>query len=258
MSDHIYELRTKGFTVLRGALDVALVARMIEAVDRLLAEDDRTWGAENLEAMHERGALRNLCDLDPVFAELLAASPAMPIVEQLLGDRFVLNCFDALVLFPGQGRYPWDFHTDVLPLANYATPAETVPAVNVIYYLGDVDRANGATWFVPGSHRCVSRAVPTEMLADFAESVQAGPGDVLLNDARAWHCAGANTSSEYRPVVKSLFTAPWFRPQMDFTRAVAPDVLATLDDRTRGVLGVGHVPPTSVAELRRVLSGEPV
>jgi ectoine hydroxylase-related dioxygenase (phytanoyl-CoA dioxygenase family) len=257
MHDHVYAVRARGFTVLRGVLEKPFVDRVLAAVDRLVDEDDATWGAENLVAMHERGALRNLCDLDPVFAELLARSPALPVLDALLGDRYVLNCYDGLVLFPGEGRYPWDFHTDVLPLAGYATPGGTAPAINVLYFLGDTNEQNGATWFVPGSHRCVMPSPPPELLAELAEPVEATAGDMLLCDARIWHCAGTNRSPHRRALVKSLFTAPWFRPQMDFTRAVAADVAGALDPRTRRLLGFGNAPPISVAELRRVLSGSP-
>ncbi len=246
----IEEIRTVGYTILRGALGWDLVADLNAAVDRLLREDDETWGAERLVEIRERGALRNLAAAGAAFVPLLHTSAALDIVDALLGPQAILNCFDALTLFPGKGRFPWDYHTDLMPLTGVVFPPHKIPGVNVIYSLDRLRETNGVTWFAHATHLLLDEAPDTGGLVERSVAVEVEPGDAVVSDARIWHCAGTNHSASPRTVIKTLFTLPWFRPQMDFPRAVPAAILDGFPDRARRYLGVGIAPPTTVAELR--------
>ncbi|HET7232104.1 MAG TPA: phytanoyl-CoA dioxygenase family protein, partial [Longimicrobium sp.] len=239
MSDHLYELRTVGFTVLRGALAPERVVALRQTIDRLLAEDDAEWGADTLAAIGQRGALRNLCESGEPFRELLSSFPAFPLLDALLGRDYILHSYDSLVLFPGDGRFPWDFHTDVSPLGGVGFPADRTPSINCLCYVDETTAVNGATWLIPGSHRSVMRDPAPEDLGVLATQAVGQAGDVLVFDARIWHCAGENRSALPRRLIKVMFCKPWLRPQMDYSRAVTPATMALLDDRVRRLLGVG-------------------
>jgi ectoine hydroxylase-related dioxygenase (phytanoyl-CoA dioxygenase family) len=254
MDELAYALRTAGYVKLEGALEPARVDALRTALDAMSAEDDAAWGTSFLDSIGQRGALRNLCDHSEPFQKLLADSPVYPLIDELLETPYVLHSYDGLVLFPGQGRFPWDFHTDVTPLADVAFPANRTPGINCLYYLDDAGRENGATWLVPASHRATVRSAPPEELAELAEQIAGHAGDALLFDARLWHCAGENRSARPRRLVKMLFCQPWLRPQMDYSRAVRPEIQARLDPRARRLLGVGVAPPASVRELREALA----
>jgi ectoine hydroxylase-related dioxygenase (phytanoyl-CoA dioxygenase family) len=223
-------------------------------MDAMLAEDEATWGAAKLEAMGQHGALRNLCDAKPAFAELLAGVPFGSLLDQLLGEGYVLHSFDGLVMLPGTGRFPWDFHNDVAPLVGVAFGPRDVPAINCLYYVDDVTEENGATWIVPASQHACLRAPSPAALAELAFQALGSAGDVLMFDGRLWHCAGLNRSTRARHLIKMMFCRPWLRPQMDYARAVREEVLSQLDERTRRWLGVGISPPASVTELRAALA----
>ncbi|MEV4412402.1 phytanoyl-CoA dioxygenase family protein [Catellatospora sp. NPDC049609] len=253
LAEHVYELRTRGFTRIEGALSPERVARLRDTVDRLLEEDDATWGRERLLEMGQRGALRNLCDVDPVFEELLADSPIYQVIDQILPD-YILNSYDALVLFPGDGRFPWDFHTDVMPFVGSALPPSRNIGVNCLYYLTDVEQRNGATWIVPASHRSVLPQPDPVVLGEIAIPAAGAAGDALLFDSRLWHCSGTNGTQARRAVIKALFCPPWFRPQMDYSRSVRDEVMGRLDDRTRALLNRDRRPPVTVEELRAALA----
>lgn len=254
MTDHLYQLRTAGYTLVPGALGRPLLEDLRSCVEQMLADDDADWGAAELEAMGQRGALRNLCDYGEPFRELLARAPAEALVGEVLGEGYVLHSYDGLVLLPGDGRFPWDFHTDFSPLAGTAFPARATFGVNCLYYLDDAAEENGATWLVPSSHRCVMAAPAPEALAALAVQALGRAGDALLFDARLWHCAGENRSGRPRRLIKTLYCSPWLRPQMDYARALRPEARGRLDERTLRLLGVGSAPPSSVRELREALS----
>jgi ectoine hydroxylase-related dioxygenase (phytanoyl-CoA dioxygenase family) len=254
MDNIVYQLRSAGFAFLRSALPARRVAGLRSAIDDLWSEDAATWGADALEAMGQRGALRNLCDHGRAFEELLMESPVYAVLDTLLGADHVLHSYDGLILFAGQGRFPWDFHTDVMPLCGTAFPSQRTPAVNCLYYLDRVTTENGATWLIPASHHSVATGMRPEELAPFASQAPGDAGDALLFDARLWHCAGENRTDSPRRVIKTEFCQPWLRPQMDYSRAVRQEVRHRLNRRALRLLGIGSTPPASVRELREALA----
>jgi ectoine hydroxylase-related dioxygenase (phytanoyl-CoA dioxygenase family) len=245
-----YEVNTRGYTILRAALPASRIRDLRIAFDGLLAKDERQWGKERLVAMRQYGAIRNLANEDDAFVDLLQESPVYELLDKLLAQNYILHSFDGLVLFPGDGRFPWDFHTDVTPLTGVAFPACHIPAINCLYYLDDVSMENGATWMVPSSHKSVLMKPPLEILAENAHQAVGRSGDVLMFDGRIWHCAGENKTQAPRRVLKTLFCEPWFRPQMDYWRAIAPEIRRRFSQRTLRLIGSDSTPPSNVEDLR--------
>ena len=250
------QIRTAGYVTIPGLLLPGEVSEISAVLTALLQADDDIWGSGRLTEIRERGALRNLAAADKVFVRLLTSSPALDVVDTILGTDAILNCFDALTLFPGEGRYPWDYHTDLMEVTGVCFPPSKVPGINVLYYLDHVREENGSTWVVPGSHLTLTDRPDPSIMAKLSVPLEVEPGDCVVFDARIWHCAGTNGSGQARTVIKTLFTLPWYRPQMDFTRAVPRDVLDGLDQRARRYLGMENVPPVTVEELRwRLFNG---
>jgi hypothetical protein len=242
-----YELRTVGYTVLPGLLSETEVAALAGGMDRLLAEDDALGGADRLTAIGQRGALRNLADRGPEFERLLAAPALHELSADLVGADYRLHSYDGLILEPGTGRYPWDFHTDLLGLCGVAFPAAVTPGVNCLVAVDESGPANGATWLVPGSHRCVLRCPDPGELAELAIQPRLRSGDMLFFDARIWHCAGHNGSGQVRRLIKIELVQPWLRPQLDYARSVRQQVLGRLAPAARRCIGVP--PPATVEEF---------
>lgn len=253
MRSDVYQLKTAGYTFLRGALSAIRVKELRTSLDEMLQEDLATWGAAVLDAIGQRGALRNLCDYSEPFQRLLVESPVYELIDEVMGKKYVLHSYDGLVLFPGDGRFPWDFHSDVTPLAQVAFTPEQSPGINCLYYLDAVDNVNGATWLIAASHHALISNPPPEELAQLAFQAHGDAGDALLFDSRLWHCAGENRSNRPRRVIKALFCQPWLRPQMDYARAIRPEIQRHLDQRTLQLIGVGTAPPSSVREFREAL-----
>lgn len=248
--DFVYAIKTQGYAWIRGGLDADRVKAIAALIDRLIEEDDEKWGEECLTKMKQRGAIRNLINEDRVFEDLFTDSPVYPAIDSVMMSEYVLNSFIALVLFPGMERFPWDFHTDILPFVGTAFPAGSCAGINCLYYLDEVNEVNGATRIVPSSHRCVMQDPSVEALQRLAIPAEGGAGDILLFDARLWHCAGNNNTSRRRALIKALYCPAWLRPEMDYTRSVSSKVIERLGTRGRRLLGVGSRPPASVEELR--------
>lgn len=240
------ELREHGFTVLCRGVPDALAARLQDAVDRLDSEQDERLGVEHLDAIDQRGALHNLCDLDDSFVDLLLALPIDRFASALIGADYILHTYDSLSMYPGQTRYPWDFHTDLMPFNDLAVPDDRALGVTFLCYL-DRTGATGATFLVEGSHRRIGHLPDVEDLTTSAIQVEVAPGTVVVMDARLWHCSSWNAGDRKRRLVKACVTRSAIRPVFDYIRSTRPERLDALPPRVRTLFGVP--PLVSIAEF---------
>jgi hypothetical protein len=247
MTDHVYQLRTSGYTVVPTAVGAAEVHALAQRMDALLTEDETVWGVDRLRAIGQHGALRNLADRGSEFEHLLGMPIVHDLAAQLVGTRYLLHSYDGLLLQSGESRFPWDFHTDLLGLCGTAFPADLSPGLNCLVAVDASGPDNGGTWVVPGSHRSVVRRPDPLRLAELAVQPALGQGDLLLFDARIWHCAGHNESARVRRLIKIELVQPWLRPQMDYARSVRPEVLERLSPAAR--MAIGDPLPASVVEF---------
>jgi hypothetical protein len=232
------QLREDGWCVLPGVLDRTTTA---EALDRLwaaAAESERRGVATYMPVLDPNpGNVRvfNLLDIDPLFRVLIQHPMAVEIVRSLLGPDFLISNFTANIARPGSRSMP--LHSDqaiVVP-----EPWHHPWALNIIWCLTDVRADNGATLFLPGSHKCLRRAdLPSDPLSRL-RPFEAGAGSIICMEGRVWHTSGANiTADEDRALLFGYYTAPFLRPQVNWNATLSPAVQAGLEPELRGWLGL--------------------
>jgi ectoine hydroxylase-related dioxygenase (phytanoyl-CoA dioxygenase family) len=112
--------------------------------------------------------------------------------------------------------------------------------MNAIWCLDDVDEGNGATRYLPGSHRTTGFAdIPpdaVERMRPFA----AAAGSVILMDGRLWHTSGANTSADReRAMAFAFYARSFLRHQCNWGRALPREAKQALSPQVREWLGLG-------------------
>ncbi|HVN27446.1 MAG TPA: phytanoyl-CoA dioxygenase family protein [Candidatus Binataceae bacterium] len=236
-----------GICVMEGVLDAVAIARARKALYDGIARDEnegvpvRGFGfdpdARNIRVF-------DLIGKDPVFTELVEHPIAVEIVRHVIGAPFSLSNFSANVTAPGSGAMVMHADQGYVP-----APWPPYPmAVNVAWALDDFTEANGATRFVPGSHRQDHGPDMTDTTKTMP--IECRAGSIFIMDGRVWHQTGVNTTSDQtRAGLFAYYVRPFIRPQWDWSRTITSEHLARMSPLMREMLGFGANVTSSLESL---------
>ena len=178
----------------------------------------------------------DLLEYSPVFADLVTHPGVIPYVSHLLAADLSVSNFSANIALPGsQSMNAHNDQSTVMP-----EPWTTRLTMNAIWCLDDADEANGATRYLPGSHRFERFAdVPVDPKAGM-EPFVAAAGAVILMDGRLWHTSGANTTEgRERALLFAFYARSFLRHQNNWNRSLSPDAQRRLSPPLKEWLGLG-------------------
>lgn len=176
-----------------------------------------------------------LLELDAIFRELIQHPTAIDFVTMLLSSDFLISNFTANIALPGSQSMT--LHSDqgiVVP-----EPWFHPWSVNVIWCLNDIDAENGATRYIPGSHRIRSASELPEDAVAKTVPFEASAGSIIVMDGRIWHTSGANVSqSRERALLFGYYSRSFIRQQQNWNASLSPETLASLSPQLRAWLGL--------------------
>ncbi len=228
-----------GWVVLPDVLDGDEVARARAALTAAAAASEARGIATRMDYLDPGGRNTRVYDLieyHPVFADLVTHPAVIPYVSHLLDGDLAVSNFSANVALPGSRSM--NAHNDqstVMP-----EPWTTRYTMNAIWCLDDVDEENGATRYLPGSHRFERFAdVPTDP-ASGMRPFEAAAGSVILMDGRLWHTSGENTSAtRERALLFAFYARSFLRHQNNWNRSLSRETRQRLEPRLKEWLGLG-------------------
>lgn len=212
-----------GVTVVPDVLSGETLKRVREALYRA-AESDRVRGREQkfgLDYAHDDTNQRvwNVLSRDPLFEDLAFHPIAVSYVKAVLGWPALLGNISANITGPGGGEMVLHADQIFVPEPWAADPQ----GMNVAWCLDDFTEANGATRFVPGSHKLNRAPRPDEQPA--TAPMEAPAGSVVIFESRVWHKTGYNsTASERRAGVFAWYTKPIYRTQENWFLSLRPEI----------------------------------
>lgn len=233
------ELDKQGFSIVPGVLAREDAGRLKARLWEIAAELQQKGVSTHTSIIDHSAAnvrIYDLPDHDPVFLDLLSRSEILEIVRQALAGDFLASNFSANIACPG--ARPMNIHSDmalVIP-----EPWRQRWALNVIWCLDDIWEANGATRYLPGSHRLATLDALPPDAATLAVPFEARAGSIIIMDGRLWHTSGANvTEDEDRALLFAYYSRSFVRPQVNWYEAMRPDVIQRLTEQQRQLFGFG-------------------
>ena len=192
---------------------------------------------------------------DGFFRDLVENPVALAMARAVVGhDLVVANC-TANISKPGSA--PMALHADLA----FILPEPWIHSwsVNVVWCLTDLRPDNGATRYIPGSHRWSTMAeVPdnaSEMLVPFTASA----GSIIVMDGRLWHTSGNNiTEDEERALLFGYYSASFLRPMINWSLAIPAEAQAGASPVLRDLLGLDVFANASNTDQQGHWRGMPV
>jgi ectoine hydroxylase-related dioxygenase (phytanoyl-CoA dioxygenase family) len=239
LAQQLEQLHDEGFCIVQDALDERELEDVRAALDRAVTASEQAGIPVHDSRLDPNAAnirVYNLPKHDPVFLDLMRRPDAREVVEGVLGPHFLVSNFTANIALPGSGSM--NLHSD--QALAVPAPWDATWAFNIIWCLDDVHAANGATRYLPGSHRYRAfEDVPTDA-AGRLRPFEAPAGSFIAMSGKLWHTSGANTTAaERRRMLFGYYSCDFIRPQMNWEAVLAPEAKAALDEDARRLLGLG-------------------
>jgi len=225
------ELHAAGFCVLRGIVPAAKMARVAAAYDRAFA----TATAPDFKVARSGGSMRltDFVTRDAEFDELYVLELVLFACADTIGPQFKLSSFSGRTVQPGAAAQ--ELHVDVRP------DEDAWPLLGFIVMVDEFREDNGATRFVPGSHRAEPTSVRdgNQRPADGAYALACGePGSVIVYLGSVWHGYSANRSGQPRRSIQGAYIPRSGTAAVQWGSRLNPGTLGRLSQPARRVLAV--------------------
>jgi ectoine hydroxylase-related dioxygenase (phytanoyl-CoA dioxygenase family) len=202
------ELQGRGFVVLPEAIPSGRLDALRMAYDEAVASartSDIKVGTTSIR-------VTDFVNRGPEFDEVYTYAPVLQACGLVIGGPFKLSSLQARTLRPGSRAQ--GLHVDV------ARQSPDWPLLGFILMVDEFRPDNGATRFVPGSHRRTdiqAGVIPEALVADGDPIPACGPaGSLLVFDGSAWHGHGTNASTEPRRSIQGAYIPRTGRAATDF------------------------------------------
>ncbi len=204
-----------GFVVVRNALTPRQLAYARSGAERVIAQQTAAIPLEDANRGYARYSFGPQLH-HPEWAQLIDLQTVLPVLEA------IWKC-DDFYCWGGGGDYSLPgaeiqkLHADTGDMLRDPQGRVTVmdlptPIIAVNFPMVDFTQVNGATRFVPGTHRCRHPVPSLEEEPEWMKrSIVCGPsGGAVIRDIRCWHGGTANRSDEIRAMTSVGYAAPWF------------------------------------------------
>jgi ectoine hydroxylase-related dioxygenase (phytanoyl-CoA dioxygenase family) len=200
-------LNDAGYCIVPSVLPVPLADDLCRIIAELRAREPRTDAAE---LGHHR--VLHIAAKHRAFVDLMCHPVVMQIWERVLGSDFICSTWSSNTVMPSAGCTYW--HVDH-PYWTIAPPYPVQPALTgqTIWCLDDFTLDNGATKFIPGSHRRDHMPVHEGNYDDEGIAVVAPRGSLILAHGACWHSMGTNHTDTPRTAIFGRYARSFIVPQ---------------------------------------------
>ena len=228
----VQDLNDIGFVVIPGSVksnDLSQLARAYDSAVSLASSDDIKIGSSTTRVNDfvNRG--------EGEFDSIYIHQPLLEASSRVIGQPFKLSTMLARTLRPNSQAS--ELHIDFKP------DEKRFPLVSFIFMVDEFRNDNGATRFVPGSHKW--SAIPNELtndaLADFENQTQTAcgqAGSIIIFNGSVWHGHSANITSTPRRSIQGAFIPRNAQSATDFSTHMRPETLIRISELAKYLLAI--------------------
>ena len=238
---NLTEFYNKGYTISDNPIFTQTeIFSIKEKLDTIYNTQLEEFGKNKLSTINEEGMIRSLLTYDSYFINLITLNPIQTILQQILGNYYILSLQNAIIVSPSKQHHQSFYHRDIIH-QNFTSSKPL--GVNVYFCLDDYTPDTGGTTFIPSSHKLDS------FPSSFTEETPiVKEGHVLFFDSMVYHKAGSNIGSDFRYGINHMYTLPFIKQQINFPYALQGEY--SQDFPLNRILGYHSREFTSVADFR--------
>jgi ectoine hydroxylase-related dioxygenase (phytanoyl-CoA dioxygenase family) len=239
MADRRDLFAEQGYILSRNILHPELVGALRAELEIAITREAAAYGTF---AARDYGMLLAAPIYGGTLLRLAEHRELFALPNEILGDGCIIHVYTSSSMPPGAGNYSSRIHRE--RSSRYPDIADFI---GVIILLDDFTEQNGATWYLPASHRQPEQPSEQEFYAR-AKRLIAPAGSVFYFDWRLWHAGSINQTPRWRHALAMGITPAYHKQKIDLPRAIPSEYAASLDDFGRQKLGFFSVPPSSLDE----------
>lgn len=242
---HLEELNILGYTVIKNVLSSEELKLAQEKIVQVYeTQKQETEGIVDITKTVENNIARMPFAYDKYFYNLLNNNKVIPYIKKILGDYFILQTQNGVIVHPNLAHSQNKWHRD-LSYMNFVSDPPL--AINAFFCITDFNLKTGATQLLPHSHKINYEPSP-EYKEKHGISVEAKAGSVFLFNTMMFHRTGLNTSDGIRIGINHLYTKYILKQQIDIPALL--NFKTPEDPFMSMVLGFDSHVPTNVLNYR--------
>ena len=247
MNKHLEELDILGYSIIENVLSPEEIATAHSKIQEVYSKQKQeTNDYFDIAQTVENNIARMPFAYDEYFYNLLNNNKIIPYVKEVLGDYFILQTQNGVIVEPNLTHSQNKWHRD-LSYMNYVSDPPL--AVNAFFCITDFNFQTGATQLLPHSHKINYEPSP-EFFNKHGISVEAKAGSVFLFNTMVFHRTGMNISNQTRVGINNVYCKYILKQQIDIPSLLNHN--APNDPFLSMLLGFDSKVPTSVLEFRQI------
>jgi ectoine hydroxylase-related dioxygenase (phytanoyl-CoA dioxygenase family) len=200
-----------GFIVVPNVLTSDFITRAKRELEQAIERDAEWHGTKDYS---DYGMVLCCSLYGGSFIDLFDNRALMAPFEAVLRPTCIVYAYTSSSMPPASTNYSRRIHRDCPRMVpGYPTN------MGATILLDDFTLENGATWFVPRSHKRASTEPPSrEAFERDAERLVAPAGSVFFFDALLWHAGGDNHTKQWRHALTINMCRGYMKQRMDIPR----------------------------------------
>jgi hypothetical protein len=226
----IQDLRDVGFVIIPGPIAPDRLAHLAGAYDAAVA----TASPDDVKVGSTSTRVRDFVNRGSEFDGLYTCQPVLKACLRIIGRPFRLSTMHARTVHPHSMAQA--LHVD------FERDREGWPMIGFIFMVDEFQRDNGATRFIPGSHRwpTVADELQRDLGADYENQVVAcgAAGSMIVYNGSVWHGHTANSTDKPRRSIQGAYIRREAPSGENLPERMRPDTLARVGSLAKYVLAV--------------------